>query len=93
MLFLIYNLMYNGNGIFLFVVSFHSYWKYFKHFPMFTDHSYVFFVLFFETRLMVYFRLAWNSPQTGVHLATVPLLLDFFFFFLLNSSCSFSESD
>lgn len=36
---------------------------------------------FFETRLMVYFRLAWNSPQTGVHLATVPLLLDFFFFF------------
>lgn len=76
-LFLIYNLMYNGIGIFLFVVSFHSYWKYFKHFPMFIDHM---FSLFFETRLMVYFGLAWNSSQTCVHLATMPLPLDFIFF-------------
>lgn len=80
MLFLICNLMYNRNRIFLFVVNFHSYWKYFKHFPMFIDHSYVFFVLFFETRLMVYFRLAWNSSQTCVHLAFASRFL-----FLLNS--------
>lgn len=42
-----------------------------------------FLCFFFETRLMVYFRLAQNSSQTNVHLATMPLLLDFCF--LLNS--------